>query len=72
MGSGAAAVGNQPLLADDRPQAIRLLMLARLSKHMVDIDTAHCPNCAGELKLMAAILKKPVIENIRTHLSLQA
>jgi hypothetical protein len=47
-------------------------MLARLSKHMVEIDTAHCPKCAGELKVMAAILKKPVLENIRTHLSLPA
>jgi hypothetical protein len=33
----------------------------------------HCPNCAaGELKIIAAILERPVIEKILTHLGLQA
>ena len=32
----------------------------------------HCPNCGGELKIIAAILEQPVIEKILTHLSLQA
>jgi hypothetical protein len=30
-----------------------------------------CPNCgAGELKIIAAILERPVIEKILTHLGL--
>ena len=37
-----------------------------------EIDTAHCPNCGGELKIIAAILEQPVIEKILTHLGLQA
>ena len=32
----------------------------------------HCPNCGGELKIIAAILEPPVIEKILTHLGLQA
>jgi hypothetical protein len=32
----------------------------------------HCPNCSGELKIIAAILEAPVIEKILTHLGLQA
>jgi hypothetical protein len=31
----------------------------------------HCPNCGGgELKIIAAILERPVIENIVAHLGL--
>jgi len=33
---------------------------------------AHCPNCGGELKIIAAILEQPVIEKILTHLGLEA
>ena len=32
----------------------------------------HCPNCGGELKIIAAILVQPVIEKILAHLGLQA
>ena len=32
----------------------------------------HCPNCGGELKVIAAMLEQPVIEKILTHLGLQA
>jgi hypothetical protein len=32
----------------------------------------HCPNCGGELKIIAAILEQPVIDKILTHLGLQA
>ena len=32
----------------------------------------HCPNCGGELKIIAAILEQPVIEKILTHQGLQA
>ena len=41
---------------------------ARLLKRVFDIDMQHCPNCgAGELKIIAAILERPVIEKILTH-----
>ncbi len=32
----------------------------------------HCPNCGGQLKIIAAILERPVIEKILTHLGLRA
>ncbi len=35
-----------------------------------DVDV--CPHCGGELKIIAAILKTPVVERILTHLGLQA
>ena len=35
-------------------------------------DIQHCPNCNGELKIIAAILEAPVIERILTQLGLQA
>ena len=34
-------------------------------------DREYCPNCgAGELKIIAVILQRPVIEKILTHLGL--
>ena len=48
------------------------LSWARLLMRVVDLDLAHCPNCGGELKIIAAILEQPVIEKILTHLGLQA
>jgi len=33
---------------------------------------AHCLNCGGELKIIAAILGQSVIEKVLTHLGLQA
>ncbi len=46
---------------------------ARLLKRVFDIDMQHCPNCGGgELKIIAAILERPVIEKILTHLGLDA
>jgi len=41
-------------------------------KRVFDLDLEHCPNCGGELKIIAAILEAPVIEKILTHLGLQA
>jgi hypothetical protein len=29
---------------------------------MFEIDMAHCPNCGGELKIIAPILEQPVID----------
>ncbi len=44
---------------------------ARLLKRVFDIDMQTCPNCgAGELKIIAAILDRPVIEKMLTHLGL--
>jgi len=44
---------------------------ARLLKRVFDIDMQHCSNCGGgELKIIAAILERPVIEKILTHLGL--
>jgi hypothetical protein len=44
---------------------------ARLLKRVFDIGMQHCPNCgAGELKIVAAILERPMIQKIRDHLGL--
>ena len=48
------------------------LSWAKLLKRVFDVDLEHCPNCGGELKIIAAILEQPVIEKILTHLGLQA
>ena len=45
---------------------------ARLLKRVFSIDLEHCPNCAGELKIIAAILEASAIERILTHLGLEA
>ena len=41
-------------------------------KRVFEIDLEHCPNCGGELKIIAAILEQPVIEKMLMHLGLQA
>jgi hypothetical protein len=38
--------------------------LARLLKRVFELDLEHCPNCGGELRIIAAILEQPVIEKI--------
>jgi hypothetical protein len=43
---------------------------ARLLKRVFDIDVEHCPNCAGALKIIAAIDDPPVIVKILSHLGL--
>ena len=48
------------------------LSWARLLKRVFEIDLEHCPNCGGELKIIAAIMEAQVIERILTHLGLQA
>jgi hypothetical protein len=45
---------------------------AQLLKRLFDLDLEHCPNCAGELKIIASILEQPVIEKILARLGLQA
>ncbi|MBL8351924.1 MAG: hypothetical protein JNL87_16625 [Burkholderiaceae bacterium] len=40
---------------------------ARLLERVFDVDMQHCPNCgSGELKIIVAILERPVIEKILT------
>ena len=46
------------------------LSWAKLHKRVFEIDMGHCPNCGGELKIIAAVLEQPVIEKILTHLGL--
>ena len=47
------------------------LSWAQLLKRVFDIDMQPCPNCgAGELRIIAAVLQRPVIEKILTHLGL--
>jgi hypothetical protein len=48
------------------------LSWAKLLKRVFEIDMEHCPNCGGELKIIAALLEQAVIENILTHLGLQS
>jgi len=48
------------------------LSWARLLKCVFEIDLKHCPNCGGELKIIAAILEAPAIEKILMHLGPQA
>jgi hypothetical protein len=44
---------------------------ARLLKRVFDIDLQQCPNCgSGELKIVAALMERPVIEKILSHLGL--
>ena len=45
---------------------------ARLLKRVFDIDREHCPQCGGDLKIIAAIEEPAVIAKILTHLGLPA
>ena len=44
----------------------------RLLKRVFDIDLEHCPQCGGDLKIIAAIEEPAVIVKILTHLVLPA
>ena len=64
----AVAGGCDVQTVQSRP---RRVSWARLLKRVFDIDVERCPNCgAGELKIIAAILERPVIEKILSHLGL--
>ena len=43
------------------------LSWAKLLKRVFEINMAQCPNCGGELKIIAATLEQPVIENLRSR-----
>jgi hypothetical protein len=69
-GTACEAETDEVGTAQGRPHRISW---ARLLKRVFDIDIQHCPNCgAGELEIIAAILERPVIEKILTHLGPQA
>jgi hypothetical protein len=38
---------------------------------VLELDLKNGPNCGGELKIIAAILDRPVIEKILMHLGLE-
>jgi len=48
------------------------LSWAKLLKQVFEIDREHCPNCGGQLEIIATIMEQPVIEKVLTHLGLQA
>jgi len=51
----AAVVPGKPSgPADEHLQASARMSWARLLKRVFDIDIEHCPNCGGELKIIAA------------------
>jgi len=43
-----------------------------LFKRVFEIDLENCPNCSGELKIIAPILVQLVIEKILNQLGLRA
>ena len=45
---------------------------ARLLERVFGIDIEHCPQCGGDLKIIAAIEEPAVIVKILTHLGLPA
>ena len=66
----AAVTESEAKHFQDRPGRISW---AQLLKRVFDIDMQHCPNCGGEdLKIIAAILERTVIEKILAHPGLQA
>jgi len=51
---GSELTAPEPVCAHTRP--VRMSW-ARLLKRVFEIDLGHCPNCGGELKIIAAILE---------------
>ena len=47
------------------------LSRAKLLKRVFNLYLEHGPNCGGELKIIEAVLERPVIEEILTHVGLQ-
>ena len=67
---GAMASSGEAEAVQDQARPHRIGW-ARLLKRVFDIDLQHCPHCgAGELKIIAAILERPAIEKILTHLGI--
>ncbi|MBS0445732.1 MAG: hypothetical protein JSR59_07265 [Proteobacteria bacterium] len=57
---------------DDGHRWASRISWALLLKRVFEIDMQHCPNCGGELKIIATILDPAVIERILDHLGLPA
>ena len=69
--SEAAAAAKCEVEAVEAP--VHRISWARLLKRVFGIDMQRCPNCgAGELKIIAAILERAVIQKILAHLGLDA
>ena len=58
--------------AHDAHEAPTRMSWARLLRRVFGIDLEHCPQCGGELKIIAAIEESAVIVRILTHLGLPA
>jgi len=57
--------------AEIRPGRAHRIDWARLLKRVFHVHMQHCLSCcAGELKIIEAILERPAIEKILTHLGL--
>ncbi len=48
------------------PSPVRLSW-AKLLKRVFEIDMEHCPNCGGQLKIIAARLERTVIDKMLAH-----
>jgi hypothetical protein len=65
--------GRNRALVDDRCRACLLMSWARLLKHVFDSDIQPCENRgAGELKIIATILERPVLQKILDYLWLDS
>ena len=65
--SAACSSSAEPGCVHARPARMNR---ARLLKRVFEIDLEHCPDCGGELRIIAAILDAPLIERIVTPLGL--
>jgi hypothetical protein len=54
----------------DQPKPPAHMSWARLLKRVFGIDLEHCPNCGGQLSIIAALVEQAVIAKILTHLGL--
>jgi len=54
----------------DKPRKSRRYKWAELLARTFDIDTKHCNDCGGEMKIIAAIMETKAIKKILTHLKL--
>lgn len=67
-----AVIGQRPgACIRQRPHLGRLIRRA-FGESVNALPTGHCPNCGGELKIIATILEQPVIAKVLTRLGLQA